>query len=163
MSLASVLTMGFQPTGDVGLIVTLGYSQTGEAPPPPPPSDDTPVRYGPALSPAERRRWFGDTDPLTREARRKARERLMRVEIGLEEDEREEIEAQVERKVEAIVAKQERMPETRFDRAAAADRIAKRVAAEMRAEIERVRRERKDAQEEESEAMELLEIIKEML
>lgn len=82
MSLSSVLTMGFQPSGNINLIVTLGYGLTGAIPPPPIP--DVVQRYGPALTPAERRRWFGDFEsPLSRAARRKLKEYLCRVEFGI--------------------------------------------------------------------------------
>jgi len=81
MSLSTVVTMGYE-IGSMGLVTTLGYGQ-GAAPPPPPPVTTTQV-YGPALTPAERQRWFGDyCPPDERERLQKERERCKRLELGI--------------------------------------------------------------------------------
>jgi len=101
--MSSVITQGYQPEGSFNLVVTMGYLQFANiAPPIPPiPPDADIVRYGPALTPAERRRWFGDFEsPLSRAARRKLKEHLQRVEFGILPPEvKEEILDQVVEKV----------------------------------------------------------------
>lgn len=158
--------MGFQPAGSVNLIVTLGYGQTGEAPPVPPPTDQTPARYGPALTPAERRRWFGaDFDsPIARAAKRKAYERLKRIEIGLEEEDFADLEERIEEKVEQVIAKEEAVrPKPKpASYAAVAERVAKKVQAEIRAEVEAARKQRQELEEEEREAIQLLQMLKDL-
>lgn len=165
MSLSSVLTLGFAPATDASSsqIVLMGYGTTGEAPPTPPP-DEAPGFYGPALTPAERRRWFSDKErerifesPLAREARRQARERLGRIEIGLITEEVSEEEAQevVETAVEQKIAKAP-VPRSREDAKALAKKVADAVAADMKAERQRRKAEEADMQEEEREALAIL-------
>ena len=87
MSINSIVTMGFSidssQVGSQPLIVSMGYGLTGVLPPPPtPPSGQQP--YGPALSPAERERWFGYYgDPDEEKKRKKAFERAKRLELGI--------------------------------------------------------------------------------
>src|SRR5260221_14636634 len=81
MSIASITTMGYE-IGSLALVTTLGYGQ-GATPPPPPPVQTSTV-YGPALTEAERNRWFGYYgDPEDEERRRKALERSKRLELGI--------------------------------------------------------------------------------
>lgn len=165
MSLSTVLTMGFQPAGDISQIVLMGYGTTGEAPPIPPPVIEGTPLYGPALTPAERRRWFGaDFDsPVVRAAKRRARERLKRIEIGLEEEERDEFVAQVEAKVEQIIEREEiRAAPRREDYSAIVERVAKRVNAEIRAELDELKRQRAEMEEEERDAIELMAILRDL-
>ena len=80
MSLSTVVTMGYE-IGSVGLVTTLGYGQGAIPPPPPVLSNQT---YGPALSEADRQRWFADyEDPCTKEEKKKLRERAKRIELGI--------------------------------------------------------------------------------
>jgi hypothetical protein len=59
------------------------WRTTGAGAPPPPPVS-APVAYGPALTEAERERWFGDYEsPLTREEKRKKLELQRRIEAGV--------------------------------------------------------------------------------
>lgn len=86
-SLSSVVTMGFSIDssliGDSGLVVSMGYGLSGALPPPPtPPAQGQP--YGPALTPWERQRWFGDYEsPLSKEERKKRKEYEKRLELGI--------------------------------------------------------------------------------
>jgi len=167
MSLSSVLTFGFQPAGDVNLIVSQGYALTGEPPPiPPTPTDVAPPLYGPALTPAERRRWFGaDFDsPIARKAKRKAWERLKRIEIGLEDEDFADLEDRIDEKVEEVIAREEAVKpkpaKVNYD--AVAERVAKKVQAEIKAEIEAFRKDRREMEEEERDAVELMMMLKDL-
>ena len=94
--------------------------------------------YGPALTRAERNRWFNvDTSsPLAREAKRKALERLKREEFGiLPREEQEEVEAIVE---ELVADKIEALPNIErpaLQMEALAERIARQIAPQLRAEL----------------------------
>ena len=94
--------------------------------------------YGPALTPAERQKWFRvDTEsPIALAAKRKALERIKREEFGIIP--REEIEAIVE---SLVAEKVEALPQapitgrSRIDIEAIASRIALAIAPRIRAEI----------------------------
>lgn len=137
--MSSVVTMGYQPQGSTSLVVTLGYGQFANiTPPPQPPSGDTgPVRYGPALTPAERRRWFGDFEsPISRSARRKTKEYLQRVEFGILPPEvKEEILERIEAKIEAVAPKVIEARSVRNLPPMQSDRIINAVMKEMKSEV----------------------------
>lgn len=162
MSLSSVVTAGYLPDPDASLpLVTLfGYSNGAEAPPPPPPDAPTSF-YGPALSPADRRRWFSDDEnyesPEKREIRRKSIERLKRIEIGLLPS--DELQQVIEAKVAIEIAKPEitarAIGKPKVDTVKAVERVVSKVAADIKAE-EKLRQ---DLEDEEKEAMLLLSMV----
>jgi hypothetical protein len=157
MSAPTVVTMGYQPSGNMNLVVTLGYSMFANITPPTPPVPPiTPeVRYGPALTPAERRRWFGSVDfesPITRAAKRKTKEYLQRVEFGILPPEvKEEILERVETKIEPIAEKVIEARAVRKLPLMYSDRIINAVMKEMKSEIQQVLENRRIMLEEESE------------
>ncbi len=171
MSLSSVVTAGYLPDAGASLpqVTLFGYSNGAEPPPipPTPPDEAAPSFYGPALTPAMRRRWFGDEErertfdsPLTREARRQARERLARIEIGLlppdpSPEDREEAAEVIETIVEQKIAKAP-APRSRLDAAQLAEKVAKAVKAE--ADTLKAKRAQMEAdwKEEEAEALAIL-------
>jgi hypothetical protein len=146
----SVITQGYQPSGSLNLVVTMGYGQFAHISPPIPPTppDQGPLRYGPALTPAERRRWFGDFEsPLSRAARRKTKEYLQRVEFGILPPEvKEEVLAKV---VEKVTLKAETYIKERpkFNQ----DRVVNSVVKEMKSEIRQLLENRRIMLEEQSE------------
>ena len=168
MSISTVVTMGYE-IGSMGLVTTLGYGQ-GAAPPPPPPVQTSQV-YGPALTPAERERWFGTYDycpPDERERLRKERERAKRLELGiikalpvLRPDIRPEVVLVVqERVVEALPQIRVRLDEKQI-----ISSIARELSLELKAvlregrdlrELHRVRELKRIEDEEEEEAVEVL-------
>lgn len=162
MSIASIVSMGYLPGGnDLPGVVLMGYSNGAEAPAPP--VVEVPSLYGPALTPAQRRRWFEGTSnvfesPEQRAARKAAIERLKRVEIGLiepeaTEEERAEAEERIEAKVDAVLPSVAvRALGQAFDQKAVVEKVVRAVAAEIRAEREAIRLE----MEEEEEAMAIL-------
>lgn len=164
MSLSTVLTFGFKPAvgASSGQIVLMGYGTTGEAPPPQPP-DVAPSFYGPALTPWERRRWFGDEDEDTRKKRQEEVLQAKRMEIGLiPKPGTPKPEKRVEKKIAKAL---EREPDP-----AVVARIAAKVRAELQAEFAQIRKEREAAKrkkladetemfDEEREAMQLLAIL----
>jgi hypothetical protein len=122
--------MGYQPEGSLSSIVLFGYSNGGQ--PPTPPVVEIPTVYGPALSPAERRRWFGDFEsPLKRAARRKTEEYLRRVEFGILPP---EVKAEIVEKATVLVPEK---TEDYVRRKAKInpDRIINSVIREMKSEI----------------------------
>ena len=163
MSLASIVTQGFLPATDASLpqVILMGYG--GEAEPPPePPVVDISARYGPALTPGQRRKWYGDDEyesPQKREARRQAIERLKRIEIGLiesdatEEEKEELIEAKVDQKLPEIAV---RPMGRQINTKEVVDKVVKSVAAEMKEELAIRKKERLEMEEEEREALSLL-------
>lgn len=113
-----------------------------------PPLDVIAPRYGPALSEAQRMRWFSDfTSPIEREARRKALLKLRRIEIGLEED--DEIEELIEIKVDDTIREIVRASPPKIDAQKLADRVVKAVRADMKAIIAERRKQEQEDQEEE--------------
>lgn len=164
MSIGTIVTMGYE-IGTVGLVTTLGYGQ-GAAPPPPPPVITNQV-YGPALTQAERNRWFGYyEDPEEEEKRKKQRERAKRLELGI-------IKAlpplRAEVKPEVVEIVQEKIYETlqtaqpiRLDREIVA-RIAREISLDLKQALkegkrlreQRLERERQIEIEEEEEAVEV--------
>ena len=141
MSAPSTVTQGYQPSGNLSLVVTMGYLQFGNITPPQPPTPpDEAVRYGPALTPAERRRWFGDFEsPISRAARRKCKEYLQRVEFGILPPEvKEELCEMVETKIEAIAPKVIESRTVRNLPPISSDRIINAVFKEMKSEIKQV-------------------------
>lgn len=147
--MSSVITQGYKPQGSFNLVTTMGYLQFAHiAPPQPPTPPDEAVRYGPALTPAERRRWFGDFEsPLSRAARRKLKEHLQRVEFGiLPLEVKEEI---LESVVEKVTLTAERYIEERpkFNQ----ERVLNAVLKEMKSEIRQVLENRRIMLEEQSE------------
>ena len=165
MSLASIVTQGFLPATDASLpqVILMGYGGEAEPPPEPPVVDATPARYGPALTPGQRRRWYGDDEeyesPQQREVRRKAIERLKRIEIGLiepeatEEEKEELIEAKVDQKLPEIAV---RPMGRQINTKEVVDKVVKSVAAEMKEELAIRKKERIEMEEEEREALSLL-------
>ena len=104
--------------------------------------------YGPALTPAERLRWFrvDTSSPLAREAKRKALERLTREEFGiLPREEKQEVEAIVENLVAEKIEALPNIERPALQMNALAERIAKQIAPQLRAEL----RERDELDEEE--------------
>ena len=164
MSLASIVTQGFLPATDASLpqVILMGYGGEAEPPPEPPVVDTAPARYGPALTPGQRRRWYGDDEyesPQKREARRQAIERLKRIEIGLiesdatEEEKEELIEAKVDQKLPEIAV---RPMGRQINTKEVVDKVVKSVAAEMKEELAIRKKERIEMEEEEREALSLL-------
>jgi len=158
MSIASIVSMGYRPSSDAGLplVVLMGYSNGAEAPPAPPAVEVTGL-YGPALTPAQRRRWFDAgtssafESPQEREARRAAIERLQRIEIGLLEPDapQEAIEAlqdSIEEKVSAVLPALAVRPMGRqVDYRGVVDKVVAAVALELKAERHKLAMEREEA------------------
>jgi len=165
MSAPNVILMGY--TVSPSLIVTLGYNVSGALTPPTPP-DDTITRYGPALTPAERRRWFGGNcdfeSPICRAARRKTKEYLQRVEFGILPPEvKEEVLEKVQEKVEATAGK---VIESRIVRnltPISSDRIINAVMKEMKSEIRQVLENRRIMLEDQSEEEDIVVIASYLL
>lgn len=146
--MSSVVTQGYKPQGSLALVVSFGYELFSHITPPTPPVEIPTVSYGPALSPAERRKWFGDFEsPLSRAARRKCKEYLQRVEFGILPPEVKEelcvkaVEAVPEKAVEYFERKEKINP----------DRIINAVMKEMKSEIRQVLENRRILLEEASE------------
>lgn len=159
MSGPSVITEGYLPS--FFSIATLGYGTSANAPTPPPtPPDDTVVRYGPALTPAERRRWFGDFEsPISRAARRKTKEYLQRVEFGILPPEvKEEILEKIEVKVvKTATVHAETKP--KFNQ----ERVVNDVVRQMKSEIRQVLEDRRIMLEEQSEEEDIVVIASYLL
>ena len=73
--------------GQPNLVLTIGLRSSSEAPPEPPVVEDIPT-VGPALTEAQRRRWFSTSSsvfesPHVRQARKLALEKLQRIELGI--------------------------------------------------------------------------------
>lgn len=147
--MSSVITQGYQPQGSLALVVSFGYGLNAGAPPTPPtPPADEVVRYGPALTPAERRRWFGDFEsPLSRAARRKLKEHLQRVEFGILPPEvKEEILAKSVEKV-TLTAEKYIQERPKFNQ----ERVLNQTLKAMKSEIQQIMAERRIFLEEQSE------------
>ncbi len=153
MSAPSVVTMGYQPSGSMSLVVTLGYSQFANIVPPPTPPDDTAPLRGGALTPAERRRWFGDFEsPISRAARRKTKEYLQRVEFGiLPPEQKEEIVQAVHEKIEKIALKVTEERAVRNLPPMQSERVINAVLREVKSEIRQALENRRIMEEELSE------------
>jgi hypothetical protein len=139
--MSSVITQGYQPDGNFNLVVTMGYLQFGNiTPPPPPDTGGQAVRYGPALTPAERHRWFGDFEsPISRAARRKTKEYLQRVEFGiLPREIKEELVEKVDTKIETVATRVIEERTVRNLPPISSDRIINAVLREMKSEIQQV-------------------------
>ncbi len=153
--MSSVITQGYQPEGNFNLVVTMGYLQFGNITPPIPPTppDQGPLRYGPALTPAERRRWFGDFEsPISRAARRKTKEYLQRVEFGILPPEvKEEILEKIESKIESVAPKVIESRSVRNLPLISSDRIINAVVKEMKSEVRQALENRRIMLEQESE------------
>ena len=158
MSIASIVSMGYRPSSDAGLplVVLMGYSNGAEAPPAPPAVEVTGL-YGPALTPAQRRRWFDSQSssafesPQQRQARRAAIERLQRIEIGLiAPDAPQEVIDAAQEVIEAKVA--EVLPSLaarpmggQVDYLGLVEKVVAAVASEMKAERRKLELEREEA------------------
>jgi hypothetical protein len=152
--MSSVVTMGYQPQGSLNLVVTLGYGQFAHiTPPPPPDTGGQPVRYGPALTPAERRRWFGDFEsPISRAARRKTKEYLQRVEFGILPPEvKEDFIDKVQEKIETVAPKVIESRTVRNLPPIQSDKIINAVLREMKSDIRQALENRRIMLEEQSE------------
>lgn len=146
--MSSVVTQGYLPQGSQALVVSFGYGLFAHITPPTPPDVVVETRYGPALSPAERRKWFGDFEsPLSRAARRKCKEYLQRVEFGILPPEvKEELcikaaEVVPEKAVEYFARREKINP----------DRIINAVMRDMKSEIRQVLENRRILIEEQAE------------
>jgi hypothetical protein len=138
---------------------TIPPRQTEDGPfvPPVPPEEPPSGLYGPALTPAQRRRWFDAgtssafESPQEREARRAAIERLQRIEIGLLEPDapQEAIEAlqeSIEEKVAAVLPALAARPMGRqVDYLGLVEKVVAAVASEMKAERRKLELEREEA------------------
>lgn len=159
MSVGNIVLLGLNSPN---LLVTLGYQSGGDAPPAPPiGGDGIPPLVGPALTPAQRKRWFSTSSsvfesPVLREARRQALERLTRIELGILPPEPEEQEEVLE-ELETLVSKELSKPQlrsfgTQLDTGAVSavvDTVVKAVMEGMTVGI----RLRRAAEEEEEEAI----------
>jgi hypothetical protein len=150
---SSVVTLGYQPDGSASLVTTLGYGLFSNFIPPTPP-DTTIAPYGPALSPADRRRWFGGDceSPISRACRRKTKEYLQRIEFGILPPEVKE--EMIEKCVGKVTVTAEKVIESRTVRnlpPISSDRIINAVMKEMKSEIRQVLDNRRIMLEEQSE------------
>jgi len=144
-SISSIVQLGYRTS--LGLVVTMGYGQSAE---PPPLVEDT-RRYGPALTPSERVKWFGASyeSPVLREAKRRILEKVKRQALGiLPADEVEELlEIKIIDKVQAIAAE---TPSLQIDKPKVDIKaLSARVAREVAADMVRAIREREQFEEEE--------------
>jgi len=163
MSAPNVILMGY--TVSPSLIVTLGYNLAGAFIPPPTPLDDTAPLRGGALTPAERRRWFGDFEsPISRAARRKTKEYLQRVEFGILPPEvKEEILERLEAKIEPTAEKVIESRSVRNLTPISSDRIINAVVREMKSEIRQVLENRRIMLEDQSEEEDIVVIASYLL
>jgi len=163
MSAPNVILMGYTVSPD--LIVTLGYNLAGAFVPPPTPPDDTIPLRGGALTPAERRRWFGDFEsPISRAARRKTKEYLQRVEFGILPPEvKEEILEKLEAKIEPTAEKVIESRSVRNLTPISSDRIINAVVREMKSEIRQVLENRRIMLEDQSEEEDIVVIASYLL
>lgn len=162
MSLASVVTRGYGLPGSLSLVVTQGYGTGGTVPIPPTPPADTTQPYGPALTPAQRARWFGLSfeSPLARKKRRKLCERLAREAAGILEP--EECEAILDDRIsEEVGARALRADPANAPRPALEKHenpIVRAVVRDMAGEIRALVRE----QDEYDEKQEVIDILREL-
>ena len=155
VGIASVTTRGFlPPAGQYGLLATMVYGQSGEPPPPPVITQET--RYGPALTPFERAKWFGASyeSPIARQVKRKLLEKVKRQALGIiPADEIEEtLEIAIVEKIEALAPRQVNDRPPKINMAELAAQVARAVAIEMREII----REQQENEEDEKIALLLM-------
>ncbi len=142
MSLSSVLTMGFQPSGNINLVTTMGYGQGGTVTPPPtPPSPDVQSFFG--GGPFLKRygydpKYYGQKDDLYQEAKELRDE--------LPGPVAEHVEEAIFRAVEAVT---EDKPKQFFDAQKVYDRVFASVRTELRRDLWRAEIERRISEDEE--------------
>lgn len=140
MSLSSVLTMGFQPAGNVFLVTTMGYGQGADIPQPPSAVVQSFFGGGPFIRRYgyDPKHYSQDEDDLYTEAR-ELRDELPGIEA-------EKVETAIAKAVEAVI---EEKPKAFIDAQRVYDRVFASVRKSLRDELFRAEVERRIHEEEE--------------